>query len=339
VIAVCAQCQGQINPVRIMPLGDSITAGDTTFGTWRSWLWNDLTTAGYNVDFVGSLSGVHGGPANPSNFDLDHEGHFAWKTDQFFPFIAGWVTTHNPDIVLVHLGTNDFQAGETVASTLGDLGQLVLLIRQAQPNVTILLAQVIPSTLATIQQNILSLDAQIPALAAALSTPASPVKAVDQLTGFNAALDTYDGLHPHTFGNWKMAARWIRALAAEIGGLHLSLTQSLGPGSAVIRNLGGVPFSEYLTVFTFDSANAGAAFGTGWFGGLTISFNEVVAQYLIGAPPFYGILDVQGSSQTTFPPGILTGLTGTTIYATSHVIITASATFVESSPPVALLFP
>src|SRR6186997_799663 len=59
-------------PVRIMPLGDSITAGP---GCWRAMLWHQLQAAGYtNIDFVGGVS--DGGGCNPGYaYDFDHEGH------------------------------------------------------------------------------------------------------------------------------------------------------------------------------------------------------------------------------------------------------------------------
>ena len=48
-------------PLRIMPLGDSITAGP---GCWRAFLWDQLQRAGYtNIDFVGTQNS--GGCAVP----------------------------------------------------------------------------------------------------------------------------------------------------------------------------------------------------------------------------------------------------------------------------------
>jgi hypothetical protein len=47
-------------PVRIMPLGDSITAGP---GCWRAYLWNQLQTAGFtNIDFVCANASVRVAP-------------------------------------------------------------------------------------------------------------------------------------------------------------------------------------------------------------------------------------------------------------------------------------
>src|SRR5438477_7028467 len=46
--------------VRVMPLGDSITNGETTPGGYRINLWQRVVNGGYTVDFVGSQSN---GPA------------------------------------------------------------------------------------------------------------------------------------------------------------------------------------------------------------------------------------------------------------------------------------
>src|ERR1043165_8891523 len=97
-------------PVRIMPLGDSITAGP---GCWRAFLWNQLQTAGYtNIDFVGGVA--DGGGCNPGfAYDFDHEGHSGFAptgiadNNQLPP----WLNAARPDVVVMHLGTNDMWGG------------------------------------------------------------------------------------------------------------------------------------------------------------------------------------------------------------------------------------
>jgi hypothetical protein len=61
--------------IRIMPLGNSITYGYPGDEGYRKDLYLDLVDAGYDVDFVGSLSDGVG-------FDSDHEGHIGWYTAQ-----------------------------------------------------------------------------------------------------------------------------------------------------------------------------------------------------------------------------------------------------------------
>src|SRR4051812_1096336 len=79
-------------PVRIMPLGDSLTEGGyNQEGQWRvgpgfrGVLYDQLVHQGFNIDFVGSVAS---GPADL--FDRDHEGHSGWRIDQLTSGIAAW---------------------------------------------------------------------------------------------------------------------------------------------------------------------------------------------------------------------------------------------------------
>ncbi|HEX6521183.1 MAG TPA: hypothetical protein VF070_14430, partial [Streptosporangiaceae bacterium] len=92
-------------PVRIMPLGDSITAAP---GCWRAILWHDLQTAGYtNINFVGSVP--DGGCNYGYTYDGDNEGHSGMSATGLVSqnLLPGWLAAASPDIVLMHLGTND----------------------------------------------------------------------------------------------------------------------------------------------------------------------------------------------------------------------------------------
>ena len=62
--------------IKILPLGDSITANTET-KSYRYYLWNMLTTDGYKIDFLGSQKyQIY------DNFDPDHEGHSGWRADR-----------------------------------------------------------------------------------------------------------------------------------------------------------------------------------------------------------------------------------------------------------------
>src|SRR5262245_54038543 len=69
-------------PVRIMPLGDSITQADASHDSYRRPLWKSLQSGGYLVDFVGSSSMNHMGGPPVRDFDADHEGHWGWRADE-----------------------------------------------------------------------------------------------------------------------------------------------------------------------------------------------------------------------------------------------------------------
>jgi lysophospholipase L1-like esterase len=204
-------------PVRIMPLGDSITAGP---GCWRALLWDHLQRTGFNnIDFVGTQPG--GGCSVP--FDGDSEGHggFAATGIADQNQLPAWLAATTPDIVLMHLGTNDMWGGTISTSTiLAAYSKLVDQMRASNPAMKILVAQLIPmepSGCVPCPTGVVALNNAIPGWAAGKTTAQSPITVVDQWTGFSAASDTGDGVHPNDAGFQKMADRWYPALAAALG--------------------------------------------------------------------------------------------------------------------------
>lgn len=95
----------QPTPVRIMPLGDSITHGTPVAGGYRLPLYHMLTNASYIVDYVGTST------ANPSPDlpEINHEGHGGWRISDpslgLYENIFGWFETiEDPHVVLLHIG-------------------------------------------------------------------------------------------------------------------------------------------------------------------------------------------------------------------------------------------
>ena len=95
-----------VNPVRIMPLGDSITRGliipepGVVPGGYRTRLFQRLTREWRPVEFVGSANDNPGECPSPN-----HEGHGGCRIDELLAGIDGWLAAACPDIVLVHAGT------------------------------------------------------------------------------------------------------------------------------------------------------------------------------------------------------------------------------------------
>ncbi|MGG6265001.1 SGNH/GDSL hydrolase family protein [Leptolyngbya sp. AN03gr2] len=205
-----ASVDGTPEGTRIMPLGDSITQADRNHNSYRRPLWLKLQAAGYGVNFVGSTKSNYLGNAPNSDFDQDHEGHWGWQVDEVLEQIDRWTQDAKPDVVLIHLGTNDILRGQSFESTIAELQKLIQIMRQRNPRLKILLAQLIPSSNgeALTQQ----FNRQIATLARSLNTQESPVILVDQFSDFDAKQDTYDGLHPNESGEQKMATRWYQAL-------------------------------------------------------------------------------------------------------------------------------
>lgn len=215
----------------IVTVGDSITQGGEGQNSYRRDLWNLLINAGYDIDFVGSDDQASGYDLVdrdfPDNdFDPDHEGHWGWRIDEIINGFGGqgnlsqWLTGYTPDIALVHLGTNDVindfgngvDIADSTATTIDELGQVIDILRQDNPNVVIFLAQLIPAVDSDWNAGISALNAAIPDLIAAKYQSNSPVVLVDQSTGFDASVDTYDTLHPNDSGEAKMAQRWFEAI-------------------------------------------------------------------------------------------------------------------------------
>lgn len=220
---------------KIMPLGDSITGSP---GCWRALLWTRLQNAGYtNIDFVGSQPPQ--GCAVP--YDGDSEGHGGILATNMADQnqLPAWLTATNPDIVMMHLGTNDVWSGRATSVTLAAFTTLVNQMRANNPNMKIIVAQILPmnpSGCSTCAQGVIDLNAAIPAWASSLSTAQSPISVVDQWTGFNTATDTADGVHPNDLGNQKMSDKWYPALSAllTVGGNTATLTKTNPPGSPTV---------------------------------------------------------------------------------------------------------
>ncbi|MET7280086.1 cellulase family glycosylhydrolase [Kribbella sp. NPDC005582] len=201
---------------RIMPLGDSITGSP---GCWRALLWRHLRDSGHpNIDFVGTL------PAQGCGFayDGENEGHGGFlatgivRNNQ----LPGWLATTRPDIVLMHLGTNDVWNNISTSSILNAYTTLLGQMRASNPRIKLVMARIIPmnpSGCTACGQRVVDLNSAIPGWARAHSTAASPITVVDQWSGFNTATDTADGVHPNsTSGIQKIERRWYPAVVAAL---------------------------------------------------------------------------------------------------------------------------
>jgi len=233
---------GQIDTIKILPLGNSITQGEdasitggfNSFNTYRRPLWHELVDSlGYNVDFIGSLNQNYPcGTYDDPDFDMDHEGHWAWTVDEIVYGRSGscngngrlgqWIQTVGiPDIALVHLGTNDCWSGQSTTSTITEMRAMIDTLRSYNPNMTILLSQIIGHQSPTVQAAIDDLNDSIPVLVNSLSMPISKIIVVDQASGFNPFTDLYDSAHPNLAGETKMAANFLEKLVPVLDSLTI----------------------------------------------------------------------------------------------------------------------
>jgi acyl-CoA thioesterase I len=203
-------CGAAGGALRIMPLGDSITEAAAGHNSYRRDLFFNLTGAGCQIDFVGSQTGVYGAPSAPNgDFDQNHEGHWGWRIDQIASQVEHYVAVASPDIVLIHLGSNDIFQGEHPANVAEELNDLIDRIRQTRPYTTIILAKLIPSFYRS--EGINALNAMIDSVVSNRPSFYPPIIVVDQASWYQLS-DNYDGVHPAPSGEAKLAARWSEAI-------------------------------------------------------------------------------------------------------------------------------
>ena len=235
-------------PLRIMPLGDSLTAGNTNAPTWtipftfgyRGPLYTLLTDAGYNFQFVGNSEQPWNLPYGPE-FGLpttiqgpdlrtvgqdNHRGYAGWTTSNILTGvpsvpngsggIVNWLNADNPDVVLLMIGTNNYPS----ASAASDLNTLVNTIVTAKPDVQVIVAQIPPRS--SYQQSLVNYNSYIKnTMVPAYQAQGKHVTTVDQyvnlLTNENdlASIDTSlycDSAHMQPTANERLAVTWFAGI-------------------------------------------------------------------------------------------------------------------------------
>jgi lysophospholipase L1-like esterase len=190
-------------PLRIMPLGDSLTwgKGSSDGSGYRVDLNSWLTRAGVETDFVGSLS-------NGAGPDLDHEGHPGWRIAQIDAQAGAWVPAAAPDVILLDIGTNDLLHHDAVAEAPARLAALVDHLIELAPNARIVLAELL-----VVWPEFRTFNAALAAIAA--DRPGHVWLA--DMSGISPD-ETVDHVHPTDLGYRAMAAEWYRSLTEVVPG-------------------------------------------------------------------------------------------------------------------------
>lgn len=202
-------------PVRILPLGDSITTGVGAAGGYRASLYARLVNAGYAVDFVGTKTS-NGAAGLP---DSDHEGHNGFRMDQLNAGLDLWLDADpDPDVVLLLIGTNDFAQNYDLANATNRLENLIARVATARPYARILVSNLLLRTddawtEAAIQAQF---NPYIPGIVTRQAALGRRVTFVD-LRSLVGAADLLDGVHPNQSGYAKMAGGWFNAITGVIG--------------------------------------------------------------------------------------------------------------------------
>ncbi len=316
---------------RIMCLGDSITNGGNAYASYRYELWFDLQSAGYSVDFVGGRDFLFNGDPNftwypdyNTTFDRDHEGYWGWRTDEIAAIVLNITTNAQPDVVMIHLGTNDIgqmgASGVTNADT--HLRSIINSIRSVRPDVTILLARIIPigpgSGYFPNAGQVGPLNAIITTIAADMDTPGSPILLIDQNAGFD--LNTMvqpDGLHPNLLGEARLADVWFSTLDT------LPILMNPPPSVSITSPIDGAVFTEPadITITASATDSNGSVTQVSFYNGAALLGTDTTAPYAydwtavpIGSYTLTAVATDDGSAtQTSTPVQVQVAPSGGTI--------------------------
>jgi lysophospholipase L1-like esterase len=203
------------NPT-IMPLGDSITAGQHSIGAvpggYRIQLWERFHSDGFTIDFVGSQSN---GPASLE--DRDHEGHGGWRINRIKTDLVdqNLFQEYPSDVILLMIGTNDVNSGASVSEMIADLEQLIDSINIESPNSYLVVSSIppveAPRGSSSEMQRINNYNAEMETLVTTKAADGYNIyfaNAGGSLTvdDINGELD--DGLHPTEAGYNKLGNAW-----------------------------------------------------------------------------------------------------------------------------------
>jgi acyl-CoA thioesterase-1 len=168
------------------------------------------------VDFVGTFTGVGDQePDDADQLDLDHQAIGGGNSRLIHIELPAWLTQNQPDVALVYLGINDFYDDVPPEETLLNLDAIIDLLRQVNPQVQVLLAQIMPGV--GVESEVAALNYEIAELAARLDSAESPIEVVDMASGVDVERDLIDGVHPSDEQSSEMASRWAQALTPRLG--------------------------------------------------------------------------------------------------------------------------
>ncbi len=213
-----------------MPLGDSITYGadhslnavDASIA-YRGALWSKLHDAGYDIDFVGNVQAGSDYQIFDPSFDLDNEGHWGWRADEIASHVTDYLTANPPDIILLHIGTNDLHQGQNITSTVNDVSNILDDIHNFDPNIKVIVAHIINQQI--YDQQTSDYNNALETMLQEKISNDEPITVVDMENGagLDYANDMLDNFHPNATGNSKLADQWYTALTALLPAqLHIT---------------------------------------------------------------------------------------------------------------------
>ncbi len=239
----------------------------TTPGGYRFPLYVALTNAGYSIDYVGTLTS-NGATGLP---DSDHEGHDGWKISDasigVYEKILSWLSViADPDVVLLHLGTNDSGDGTAFTNAVDRLDDLVTRIATNRPYAHIIVTSLLPRGGSRYTAITNYFNPYVPGKVAEQQTQGHRVTFLD-MHAYVTTNDMYDALHPTAVGYTNMANAWFTAITNVIS------PQGDWAPPAIVRAAGSADNRQVSVTFSkpVEPASATDSAHYALSGGLTFS--------------------------------------------------------------------
>ncbi|MFI1354201.1 ricin-type beta-trefoil lectin domain protein [Streptomyces sp. NPDC020898] len=256
-------------PLRIMPLGDSITwgVGSSTGNGYRGPLWDKLATDGHPLDFVGTLRGG-------SMSDPDNQGHSGYRIDQISALADASLTRYRPNVVTLMIGTNDLAGNYQVSTAADRLKSLVHQITADVPDATVLVASLVVSTSGSEEQYRAAYNQAIPQIVSEAQAAGKHVAYVDMssLTTADLADAFHNGIQSADSAGWLRNPAPAR-VRSDMGGKCIDVSGfGTVDGTAVQIWSCGDSINQYWSAYTdgtlrsmgkcLEAAGFGTANGT-----------------------------------------------------------------------------
>ncbi|WP_052055414.1 GDSL-type esterase/lipase family protein [Myxosarcina sp. GI1] len=235
-------------PLKVMPLGDSITYGvsgyiDWESGGYRAFLGNKLASDRFSFDFVGSQTD---GATKSDLSDRDHEGHPGWKIADINRNVEQWLSSSVPDVVLMTIGTNDtFRRLVSSQTIIQEYSQLIDRITAHSPNTKLLVSSLPPIDPDVRPQSQIDkgndISRAIPELVNSKKSQGKQIDFVDfgslNLNDLTSSTDPSldNGVHPNAKGYEKIAGIWHQAIYNKTGKKDILVN---------IKNVEGTAFAD-----------------------------------------------------------------------------------------------
>ncbi|BAX78799.1 alpha/beta hydrolase fold domain-containing protein [Labilibaculum antarcticum] len=259
----------------VLGLGDSITEGKGEKQSYLFPLWEKLFSAGYRTEFIGpNVHKCRIGSIMNAGFSGENVEYLNAHIDSIY-------TKYPADIVLLHAGHNHLAEELPIPGIITMHKSIIAKIFAINPEVKILVSQVIQSGKLPKYSYIPELNEKIALMVQQLSNEGYPLTLVNQAEGFNWKEDCLpDKVHPNIKGAKKMANKWFDALEAVLE----KPLQSFNPEEVVYKRIDSTELKLHIfNSYPSDTEKKKACivyfFGGGWNVGTPLQFYRECAYF------------------------------------------------------------